>query len=289
MKRQLKAEAAICRGHAETNNQIASRPSSAQRSETVEVSGSVLSSSIQAKLRRAPDEIGEFGGNPARTVHKRGLQKKVHRQSCTKAAGIVDTEALGESIILVAGEVDPRVQWITPQPVTFDLNTGEFYPTKAALFEALQGKRYKPWIYTPDFLFELTSGQKVFVEGKHTRWLQSSETFGSVRRAMFELGHRLSVVTEREFSRALHRNLRILRALQDRTLDPAKHSLLKSAAQDQFSAGAARRLFGFTQTEICTSLLEGFLKTDLARTPLSDRTKLSRANGDVTHLQVLPL
>lgn len=242
------------------------------------------------------DEIKKLGGqayevndDPARTIYKRGLQKKVHRLSCRKAVGILDAEALGESIILVAGEIDPRVRSISSQPVTFDLNTGEAYPTKAALFEALQGKRYKPWIYTPDFLFELISGEKVFVEGKHSRWLQSSETFGSVRRAMFELGHRLSVVTEREFSRALHRNLRILRTLQDRTLDAAKRSLLKSTAPDHFSAGAARRLLGFTQTEVCVALLEGCLKTDLARTPLSDRTKLSRADGDVTHLQVLPL
>lgn len=286
MNRHPLAEAAIRRDHSKTNNQKASQPSSERLSQSVQASGGMLSPSIQAKPRGAPHECGD---EPARTIYKRGLQKKVHRLSCGKAVGVVDTEALNESIILVAGEIDPRVRWITSQPVTFDLNTGEAYPTKAALFDALQGKRYKPWIYTPDFLFELISGEKIFVEGKHTKWLQTSQTFGLVRRAMFELGHRLSVVTEREFSRALQRNLRILRALEDRALDPAKRALLKSATPDQFSAGVARRIFGLTQTEVCTALLEGRLRTDLARTPLSDRTRLSLADGDVTHLQVLPL
>ncbi len=32
-------------------------------------------------------------GEPARTIYKRGLQKKVNRQACRKAIGIVDTES----------------------------------------------------------------------------------------------------------------------------------------------------------------------------------------------------
>ncbi|MEO3476197.1 hypothetical protein AAFO90_00820 [Phaeobacter sp. CAU 1743] len=71
--------------------------------------------------------------DPARTIYKRGLQKKVNRQACRKAMGIIDTESLGESIIVVAAEVDPRVRRIFPQPTTFDLHTGEAYPTKTAL------------------------------------------------------------------------------------------------------------------------------------------------------------
>lgn len=230
-----------------------------------------------------------IGNDPARTIYKRGLQKKVNRQSCRKAAGIVDTECLGESIILVAGEVDPRVCRIVAQPMTFDLNTGEAYPTKTAMVEALHGTGYKPWIYTPDFLFQMVNGQSVFVEGKHSRWLLNTPEFVAVPRAMEELGYRLSVVTELMFSRALHRNLRVLRALSHRQLHPSKRALIEAQLPDTLTFGNAQRAFGLTRPDVYAALFEGLLSTDLSLAPFADRTKLVRVDGDVTHLEVLPL
>ncbi|MCF6431084.1 hypothetical protein [Leisingera sp. MMG026] len=227
--------------------------------------------------------------DPARTIYKRGLQKKVNRQASRKATGIVDTESLGESILLVAAEVDPRVRRIVPQPVTFDLNTGEAYPTKAALTEALHGTRYKPWVYTPDFLFELVSGRSVFVEGKHSRWLRSNPEFGRVPVAMEELGHRLVVVPETIFTRAHHRNLRTLRALPDRQLDTARRAWIKAQFPCSLSFGHAQRAFGVTRSEVYAALFEGLLATDLSLAPFADRTTFVRVNGAVAHLEVLPL
>tara|TARA_R110002072_G_scaffold48323_4_gene131905 strand:+ start:3132 stop:3842 length:711 start_codon:yes stop_codon:yes gene_type:complete len=227
--------------------------------------------------------------DPARTIYKRGLQKKVNRQACRKAAGIVDTECNGESIIVVAAEVDPRVRRLAPQPVTFDLNTGESFSKKSDLKEAVLGTRYKPWAYTPDFIFQLVNGQYVYVEGKHSHWFRSNLEFSRVARAMGELGHRLILVTETTFTRAHHRNLRILRTLQNRHLTPERHAWIDTQFPQSLSFGEARRSFGVTGSEICAALFEGLIATDLSLTALGDRTKLVRADGDVSHLQVLPL
>lgn len=289
MNRHTGAEASTCCVHSETKDQIANRPSSGQLAEDMIRAADTSARSARATAQLPLHEFDEFGAEPARIVHKRGLQKKVNRQSCAKATGIVDSEGLGESILVVAGEVDPRVRRIIPQPATFDLNTGEAYPTKRALFEALEGKRYRPWIYTPDFLFELTSGERVFVEGKHTWWIGTSQTFGSVLGAMFELGHRVVVVTERQFSRALHHNLRVLRGLPGECLEPSKLDMMNAAAAESFSAGAARRSFGLTRSEVCMAVKNGALATDLTFAALSDRTRLVRAYGDLAHLQVMPL
>ena len=227
--------------------------------------------------------------HPARTIYTRGLQKKVNRQACQKATGIVETECLGESIIVVAAEVDPRVRRLAPQPMTFDLNTGEIFPTKSALWEALQGTRYKPWVYTPDFLFELMNGRTVFVEGRHSRWLRSNPDFYRVVRAMEELGHRIILVTEAMFTRAHHRNLRILRALPNRRMEPAIRELIETELPRSVSFGQAQSLFGLTREQVYTALFHGLLATDISLAPFSDRTKLIRADGAVAHLQVLSL
>ncbi|TMV14924.1 hypothetical protein [Arenibacterium halophilum] len=135
------------------------------------------------------DADGKYS-DPARTIDKRGLQKKVNRQTSGKACGIVDTESELESIILIAADLDPRVRGVFPQPCTFDLNTGEAYPSKQALMDALHGTRYRPWCYTPDFLLQLVDGSKVFIEGKHTRFLEGHPTFSAVPIAMADYGHR---------------------------------------------------------------------------------------------------
>jgi hypothetical protein len=213
----------------------------------------------------------------------------VNRQACRKAMGIIDTESLGESIIVVAAEVDPRVRRIFPQPTTFDLHTGEAYPTKTALTEAVHGTRYKPWVYTPDFLFELVNGQTVFVEGKHSRWLRSNPEFSRLAAAMEQLGHRLTLITEKMFTRADHRNLRILRALPNRSLEPAIRELIETQFPRSVSFEEAQRSFRLTRAEVYAALFQGVLATDLSLAPFSDRTKLLRVDGDVSHLEVLPL
>ena len=228
-------------------------------------------------------------GKPARTIYKRGLQKKVNRQACRKAKGIIDTECNGESIIVVAAEVDPRVRRIVPQPVTFDLNTGEAYATKAALTQAHHGTRYKPWIYTPDFLFEMVSGRNVFVEGKHSLWLRKNPRFDLVKEAMAELGHRLTVVTEEMFTPAHHRNLRILRTISARQLQPERRAWLEGHLPEELSFRQAQWLFNMTHSEVYAALFDGLLATDLSLAPFADRTRLVRVSGDVSHLEVLSL
>lgn len=203
--------------------------------------------------------------------------------------GIIDTESLGESIIVVAAEVDPRVRRIFPQPTTFDLHTGEAYPTKTALTEAVHGTRYKPWVYTPDFLFELVNGQTVFVEGKHSRWLRSNPEFSRLAAAMEQLGHRLTLITEKMFTRADHRNLRILRALPNRSLEPEIREFIETQFPRSVSFEEAQRSFGLTRAEVYAALFQGLLATDLSLAPFSDRTKLLRVDGNVSHLEVLPL
>ncbi|MBY6159430.1 Tn7 transposase TnsA N-terminal domain-containing protein [Mameliella alba] len=225
---------------------------------------------------------------PARTIYKRGHQKKVNRQSSSKAAGIVDTESVLESLILIAAELDPRVVRIHPQPCTFDLNTGEIYPSKKALSQTLDGSGYAAKVYTPDFLLELTSGQKVFVEGKHTHWIRKNPEFGSLLDAMAALGHRLSVVTEAVFSRPLERNLRILKTSPTFELTQYQREWLLKDCPRSLSFRSAEK-FGLGKTAVYTAIKEGYLSTPLDCAPFNDRTMLSPSAGDVSHMEVLAL
>jgi hypothetical protein len=226
--------------------------------------------------------------DPARTIYKRGLQKKVNRQTSGKAFGIVDTESELESITLIAADLDPRVRRVRPQPCTFDLNTGDAYPSKQALMDAVRGTRYKPWCYTPDFLLELVDGSKVFVESKHTRFLERHPTFSAVPIAMADYGHRYAIVTERMLPRPLQRNLRTLKVSPTVPLSADQRSWLIDDCPSSLLFREIEDL-GFGRNSVYTAIREGYLAAALDQKPFNDRTVLAHSAGSTAHLEVLPL
>lgn len=231
----------------------------------------------------------EYDDEPARRVQKRGDQKKVNRQAASKVRGIVQTESMLESNILIAGDIDPRVDWMVPQPVTFDLNTGDVYSTKKAMFEAHAGHAYKPRAYTPDFRFDLRNGRQVFVEGKNTRWLKKHPQFEDVTTLMKSLGHRLLVVTEEVFPRELQRNLRMLKIHEPKHICPAlQAAIVGSLVGPQSAAGITRR-FGLDNDDLYSGLLSGLFAADLSRVALGPKMTLELAHGKTTHLEVLAI
>lgn len=231
----------------------------------------------------------KYEDEPARRVQKRGDQKKVNRQAAGKVRGIVQTESMLESNILIAGEIDPRVDWMVPQPVTFDVNTGEVYSTKKAMFEAHSGNAYKPRAYTPDFRFDLSNGRQVFVEGKHTHWLKKHPEFEDVLSLMKSLGHRFLVVTEEAFSPALQRNLRMLKAHPTEEICTDLQATIMKSLPTPKQASDVMQSFGLRQSDLLTGLLSGLFSTDLRDAPLGPKSMLQLGHGETSHLEVLAL
>ncbi|WP_375173932.1 hypothetical protein [Pseudooceanicola sp.] len=230
----------------------------------------------------------DMSHGPSRTIHRRGYQKKVNRQLSLKANALVDTESALESIILIAADLDPRVCRVYPQPCTFELNTGESFPTQKALNDAVGGSDYKPWKYTPDFLFELVDGSRIFVEGKHTRLIEKDPDFRKVPVAMVALGHRHTVVTERFFSRAFERNLRTLKTAPRGYLNDDQRAWLLDDCPSCLTFREIEGL-GFDRNSVHAAIRDGYLCAPLERAPFNDQTVLSPTGGDTSYLEVLPL
>lgn len=225
--------------------------------------------------------------DPARDIYKRGMKKKVNRQGGAKVSGIKDMESMLESNILVAGHIDPRVRRISPQPVTFDLNTGKRYSSRDDVVDEFKGTRYKPWIYTPDFWFELHNSEGVFVEGKHERWLESSPRFADVVEAMTGLGHRLVVVTNKAFPKDLEHNLRLLKL---RTSQASHHREQKRVFEIPQPATAADVMRGHNidEVDLLDALLDGRLRSDL-HLILGPNASIEAGDGSTDHLEFLDL
>lgn len=225
---------------------------------------------------------------PSRPVHRHGLQKKYNLVGGPKLDGARQTEVVLESNTAVAGQIDPRVARIQPQPVTFDLNTGRCYSRRTDLVSGNRAGGYKPWVYTPDFQFTLTDRSLVFIECKHTYWLRKNPEWLRVPKAMRRLGHRFVLVTDKLFSEALVRNLRVLLT----TPPDTNLTNVRNATGNLIGAVSAEALMAthnITKAQIFAGLLAGILTTDLSALPLGPKTSISPANGDKSHLEVLPL
>lgn len=227
------------------------------------------------------------GTNPSREIYKRGVQKKVNRQAGSKIRGVRDTESMLESNIMIAGHVDPRVRWIYPQPVSFDLNTGKTYTDRQGLVDEFRGTGYQPWIYTPDFRFELHDGSSLYVEGKHEFWLKKSGGFSDVLEAMFEYGHKIVLATNETFPRELERNIRLLKLRMERSDHACAEERVFSFSGQRRAADLMKQ-YDLRQSDLLDAILHGTLRADL-KNVLGPGSLFDTGDGSKSHLEVLPI
>ena len=232
-------------------------------------------------------DSAEEGLDPSRIIHKRGMQKKINRQSGSKLVGIGDTESVNESLTMIAGHVDYRVSRIYPQPFTFDLNTGEAYDRKDTLIEEFRGTGYKPWIYTPDFLFQLIDGREVVVETKHERWLSDNPGFYDVIKSVDDHGYEIILVTDRMFTHAFSHNIRKLKLAQDHR-DEGTAAPEVSAEMLPATGHTLASELRFTQSDVFHALLDNRLTTDL-QIAIGWNSHFSAPSTDAPGMEVLPL
>jgi hypothetical protein len=225
----------------------------------------------------------------ARRIHKRGKLQKAHHLAGGKARGIVQVESLIEVDCHNMCSLDPRVQEVHPQPVTFDLNSGRSYATKKELQERFRGTDYEPWIYTPDFRVILFDGTCLYLEAKSEFTLSEQPKFLEYPEILGSFGVQLLLITEIFISRELKKNLGLLRPYIGRTLPVELVRKLEALDNKRFTYREAISRLGFTQGELFTAIVTGHVIVDLYSIELKKDTELIAFDGCTKHLELLPL
>lgn len=117
----------------------------------------------------------------ARPLGVRGHQKRSHLVASSKAGGATFVESGDEGTTMLALQVDPTVVSIHPQPFTVRVDPSKVFLTRSEEVRAGPRARSAPVdveapqgsIYTPDFLFELTTAQAWVVEPKSPTEVQN--------------------------------------------------------------------------------------------------------------------
>ncbi|UWQ01795.1 hypothetical protein K3X44_00045 [Aliiroseovarius crassostreae] len=225
----------------------------------------------------------------ARRIHKRGKVQKAHHLTGGKVRGIVQVESLTEVDFLNLCSLDPRVQEVHPQPVTYDLNTGFRYANKEGLLKRAKASGFRPWVYTPDFRVVLIDGTIFFLEAKSEYTLSKQPEILEYPRIFESFGEQLLLMTDYEISPELKKNLGLLRPFIGRPLPNGLLPKLKALDSNRFTYREAISDLGFTQGELFTAILTGHLFVDLYSTALKKDTELLVFKGCTKHLELLPL
>lgn len=223
----------------------------------------------------------------ARRIHQRGMVKKANWLAGPKVAGLIQTESVLESTLAFCAMIDPRVQSIEPQPVTFDLLSGKRYQSKDVLLREHPGDGYQPKPYTPDFRVQLHCGSERFLEAKHQRLLEEKPEYLAYPGIFSEFGMKLVLVTDELLQGPLEYNARLLKPNLTHQLLPAVAKRFASIADE--AVEFRKLLQSFSQREILTAILHGVLAANLVDARLGPKTVLASAGGDKKHLEILAL
>jgi hypothetical protein len=239
----------------------------------------------------------------ARPLGVRGHQKRSHLVAGQKLGGAVFVETQDEIVTLLCLEVDPRVKSAAPQPFTVRLDIEQVFATRSEAVQAAPRQRPQAvtgdtppeQIYTPDFLAELVTGEPWVIESKSTAAV--SKTTAALQRrsdVLNRLGFHFLVIPGEELqARGLHANLVHLRDAMRLQQQGGAGELLRQletvvAAQPEvFDLGAIKA--ALPATAIYLGIVNGLIACDLKSGNLGTPTKLWRAHGDLSHLQLLKL
>lgn len=239
----------------------------------------------------------------ARPLGVRGHQKRSHLIGGQKVGGAAFVETTGEVVTLLCLEVDPRVKSVATQPFTLRLDIEQVFTTRSEAVRAEPRQRPAPVngevplerIYTPDFAAELVSGEPWVIESKSTQEV-SRAAAELLRRSgvLHRLGFHFLVVPSEDLQfRGLHANLVHLRdamRLQQQGRAGALMGQVDEVVAEQpeeFSLAAIKT--ALPPTAIYLGIANGLIACDLKSGNLGVTTKLWKAYGDLSHLQLLKL
>ncbi len=215
--------------------------------------------------------------------------KNANYLSGPKLGGMVQTESRLESAAAYLGMIDPRVKEITPQPVTFDLDTGKICGTKEDLTREYVGSGKSPRSYTPDLLFTLNCGDQVFVETKSNWFIAKNPDCLDLPARLAHFGHRLLMVTDEVITSALSYNVKLLRPHSDCVPTPSVLNAVAKLGEGPFTVDEAVKSTGLRECDIIVAILSGALRCDIQSQEFKRKTNLWAAGGSTAHLEVLSL
>lgn len=239
----------------------------------------------------------------ARQLGVRGQQKRSHLIGSQKAGGAAFVESVPEIITLLCLEIDPRVRTVKPQAITVRLDIERAFSTRTEAVRAAPLPRLAiavrdpapERIYTPDFLAELVSGEQWLIESKSTEAFNRYEAeLKKKTEVLNRLGFNFLVVPGAEVQqRGLHANLVHLRDAFRLQGDNETRDLMNQL-ETVLSKQPAEFLLGsikdqVSQATILLGIVNGLLACDLKAGHFGVATKLWRAEGDLSHLQLLRL
>lgn len=233
-------------------------------------------------------KIDPNADSTARRIHKRGKMQKASFLGGRKLSGLVQTESRLEASAIFMAMMDPRVIRILPQPVTFDLNTGEVAAKKEELVDKYRGTGYRPRLYTPDFRLLLRKRASVFVETKHSRLLERTPEVSDLSQLLADLGFRLIIISEEALWGSADHNLRLLYPYSCEPLPLDALERIRTSCRDPLKVDQLLADTDLTQREVLKAIAQGHLACDLRSARLGSKSLVWTAANDV-YLEMLPL
>ena len=233
-------------------------------------------------------KIDPDADSAARRIHKRGKMQKASFVGGRKLNGMVQTESRLEASAIFMAMMDPRVIHIWPQPLTFDLNTGEFAANKEDLVEKYRGSGYRPRLYTPDFRLLLKSKAAVFLEIKHSRLIERTPEVAKITELLANLGFRHIIISEDVLWGAVDHNARLLYPYSCEAMQPVALETILSRCHDPLKIDKLLFETNLSQREVLQAIAHGHLACDLQQARLGAQTVIQTAVKE-TYLEMLPL
>lgn len=224
----------------------------------------------------------------ARRVHQRGKMQKASFLAGPKVHGMIQTESVLEATLAFAAMIDPRVERVRPQPLSVDLNSGRVFARKSDMFERHSRTGYRPAPYTPDFELRLVNGETLFVETKPKWVIEETPEIRQLPAVLAAFGMRLILVTDQVLNDAVAYNVRLMR----RYVGKASFSKANQIIADLGEAPVPFRALtdrGLRQGDALGAILQGALTADLTSRRIGPKSLVTRADGSLKHLEILPL
>jgi hypothetical protein len=243
----------------------------------------------------------------ARTLSKRGFQKRSLQIGSQKMNAAMFVEYEAEAAVALALDIDPRVQAFFPQPFTLRTDLAQVFDTREAATSARPRAMSRQTqdaaaaagllevIYTPDFEVELQDDPvSLVIECKRERDVGDAERFTQSRRSILrDLGFRYILVNASAIDvPAFTSNVRqvrdALRHLKQHASDDARSRMLSAltTVPQKFTAGDLRAA-GAADTDLHIAVALGMVAYDLMGGPLTVTTPMWLAEGDLRHRQLL--
>ena len=242
-----------------------------------------------------------FEGPMARPLGVRGYQKRRFTKASVTMGQELHVESVNEGCTLLALDVDPRVKRIKTQPFTLRLDLEHIFKDKKCALAAYPSIGAKDrqmeleMVYTPDFLVEAGRDVPLVVECKPSDEIHKIKTAVERRgEVLNKLGYHFMTVSELDigFDGLLGNLVRMRDAINYQRKNDTRSEMtdltqLLGERSDLFPLSDIRGQV--SDLAINLGLAFGVLACDLRKGALGVKTVVWRAEGDLSHLQLLNL